>query len=194
MPQNDSNEVIYFVKILAGICVLGLIVNLIFNKASFIAMCIIFSSMLGLLLVQFDLSIRGSMNNNNNNKSFLGIIKKLFHFRNLILMLILTGWVFDIYLNNYNDIENKKMPPMFYSISNAYMWVIVCQVIMVVGNFIRSKKQLNNEIKQESSDVFSKMSKLYNAQYSSLNAILNVVNLIMVIILYVISEMFVTDG
>ena len=191
MSQNDSNDVIYFVKVLAGICVLGLIVNIVFNNTTFIAMCIIFSGMLGLLLVQFDLSIRGSM---SSNKSFLGVIKKLFHFRNLIFMLLLTGWVFDIYLNNYNDIDKNKMPPTFYSVSKAYMWVVVCQVIMVAGNFISKKKQLNNEIKNESSDVFSKMSKLYNAQYSSLNAILNVVNLIMVIILYVISEMFVTDG
>tara|TARA_X000001036_G_C20685886_1_gene807596 strand:- start:3520 stop:4095 length:576 start_codon:yes stop_codon:yes gene_type:complete len=191
MSQNDSNDVIYFVKVLSGICVLGLIVNIVFNNTTFIAMCIIFSGMLGLLLVQFDLSIRGQM---SSNKSFIGVIKKLFHFRNLIFMLLLTGWVFDIYLNNYNDIGKNKMPPTFYSVSNAYMWVIVCQVIMVAGNFISKKKQLNNEIKNDSSDVFSKMSKLYNAQYSSLNAILNVVNLIMVIILYVISEMFVTDG
>ena len=58
--------------------------------------------MLGLLLVQFEMSMRGSM---NSQKGFMGILKKMFHFRNLIIMILLTGWVFDIYINNYSKIQ-----------------------------------------------------------------------------------------
>lgn len=191
MADNDSTEVIYFIQILAAISILGLLIHTFFKKALFLSMCIIFTSMLGLLLVQFEMSIRGAM---NQQKGFMGIVKKLFHFRNLIIMILLTGWVFDIYINNYTDIESNKMPPTFYTVSTAFMWVVVTQIIMVVTNFIKKKKETTSVTNGKQGSVFDKLNHLYNAQTSSLNAILNVVSLVMVIILYVISELFVTDG
>jgi len=100
----------------------------------------------------------------------------------------------DIYINNYTTIQDNKMPPSFYSLSTAFMWIVVCQVLMLVGNFISKKKQTKELFKGEKNSVFDKMNVLYSAQHSSLNAILNIVNFIMVIILYVTSEMFVTNG
>ncbi len=191
MADNDSTEVIYFVQILGAISILGLLIHTFFKKALFLSMCIIFASMLGLLLVQFEMSIRGAM---NQQKGFMGIVKKLFHFRNLIIMILLTGWVFDIYINNYTDIKSNKMPPTFYTVSTAFMWIVVTQIIMVVTNFIKKKKELSSITSGKKNSVFDKLNHLYSAQTSSLNAILNVVTFIMVIILYVISEMFVTDG
>ena len=191
MADNDSTEVIYFVQILGAISILGLLIHTFFKKALFLSMCIIFASMLGLLLVQFEMSIRGAM---NQQKGFMGIVKKLFHFRNLIIMILLTGWVFDIYINNYTDIKSNKMPPTFYTVSTAFMWIVVTQIIMVVTNFIKKKKETSSITSGKKNSVFDKLNHLYSAQTSSLNAILNVVTFIMVIILYVISEMFVTDG
>ena len=191
MADNDSTEVIYFVQILGAISILGLLIHTFFKKALFLSMCIIFASMLGLLLVQFEMSIRGAM---NQQKGFMGIVKKLFHFRNLIIMILLTGWVFDIYINNYTDIKSNKMPPTFYTVSTAFMWIVVTQIIMVVTNFIKKKKESSSITSGKKTSVFDKLNHLYSAQTSSLNAILNVVTFIMVIILYVISEMFVTDG
>ena len=191
MADNDSTEVIYFIQILAAISILGLLIHTFFKKALFLSMCIIFASMLGLLLVQFEMSIRGAM---NQQKGFMGIVKKLFHFRNLIIMILLTGWVFDIYINNYTDIESNKMPPTFYTVSTGFMWVVVTQIIMVVTNFIKKKKETASVTNGKQGSVFDKLNHLYSAQTSSLNAILNVVSLVMVIILYVISELFVTDG
>ena len=172
MAENESNEVIYFVQILGAISILGLLIHMFFNKALFLSMCIIFASMLGLLLVQFEMSIRGSL---NQQKGFMGILKKLFHFRNLIIMILLTGWVFDIYINNYDQIKSNEMPPTFYTISTAFMWVIVTQTVMVVSNFITKTKQLTNLNKPESKSVFNKLKHLYSAQSSSLNAILNII-------------------
>jgi hypothetical protein len=191
MANEESNEVIYFVQVLGAISILGLLIHTFFNKALFFSMCIIFASMLGLLLVQFEMSIRGAM---NQQKGFMGIVKKLFHFRNLIIMILLTGWVFDIYINNYTQIKSNEMPPTFYTVSTAFMWVIVTQNVMVVSNFIRKKKEAISFTSGEKNSVFSKLNQLYNAQSSSLNAILNVITFIMVIILYVISELFVTSG
>lgn len=191
MVDNDSTEVIYFIQILGAISILGLLIHTFFKKALFLSMCIVFASMLGLLLVQFELSIRGSM---NQQKGFMGIVKKLFHFRNLIIMILLTGWVFDIYINNYTDINSNKMPPTFYTVSTAFMWLVVTQIIIVVGNFIKKKKEATNITSGKKDSVFDKLNHLYSAQTSSLNAIINIINLIMVIILYVISELFVTDG
>ena len=178
-------------QILGAISILGLLIHTFFKKALFLSMCIIFASMLGLLLVQFEMSIRGAM---NQQKGFMGIVKKLFHFRNLIIMILLTGWVFDIYINNYTDIKSNKMPPTFYTVSTAFMWIVVTQIIMVVTNFIKKKKETSSITSGKKNSVFDKLNHLYSAQTSSLNAILNVVTFIMVIILYVISEMFVTDG
>jgi hypothetical protein len=191
MAEEESNEVIYFVQILGAISILGLLLHLFFNKALFLSMCIVFASMLGLLLVQFEMSIRGSM---NQQKGIMGIIKKLFHFRNLIIMILLTGWVFDIYINNYTQINSNEMPPTFYTVSTAFMWVIVTQTIMVVSNFISKKKEASRFTNGQQNSVFNKLNQLYSAQSSSLNAILNIVTFIMVIILYVTSELFVTNG
>ena len=191
MADQESNEVIYFIQILGAISILGLLIHTFFNKALFFSMCIIFACMLGLLLVQFEMSVRGSM---NQQKGFMGIVKKLFHFRNLIIMILLTGWVFDIYINNYTQIKNNEMPPTFYRVSTAFMWLIVVQIVMVITNFIRNKKQVTNFTKGEKNSVFNKLNQVYSAQSSSLNAILSVVTFIMVIILYVISELFVTSG
>ena len=74
------------------------------------------------------------------------------------------------------------------------MWIVVTQIIMVVTNFIKKKKETSSITSGKKNSVFDKLNHLYSAQTSSLNAILNVVTFIMVIILYVISEMFVTDG
>jgi len=191
MANDESNEVIYFVQVLGAISILGLLIHTFFNKALFFSMCIIFASMLGLLLVQFEMSIRGSM---NQQKGIMGILKKLFHFRNLIIMILLTGWVFDIYINNYTQIKSNEMPPTFYTISTAFMWIIVTQTVMVVSNFISKKKEVSNFTNGQQNSVFTKMNQLYSAQSSSLNAILNIVTFIMVIILYVTSELFVTSG
>ena len=191
MANEESTEVIYFVQVLGAISILGLLIHTFFNKALFFSMCIIFASMLGLLLVQFEMSIRGSM---NQQKGIMGILKKLFHFRNLIIMILLTGWVFDIYINNYTQINSNEMPPTFYTISTAFMWVIVTQTVMVVSNFISKKKEAINFTNGKQNSVFTKMNQLYSAQSSSLNAILNIVTFIMVIILYVTSELFVTSG
>ena len=191
MADNDSTEVIYFIQILGAISILGLLINIFFKKALFLSMCIIFASMLGILLVQFEMSIRGAM---NQQKGIMGIVKKLFHFRNLIIMILLTSWVFDIYINNYTDIESNKMPSSFYTVSSGFMWVIVTQIIVVVTNIVNKKKESIRYTSGKKDSVFDKLNHLYSAQTSSLNAILNVVTFIMVIILYVISELFVTDG
>lgn len=191
MADSESNDVVYFIQILAAISILGLLLNTFFNKATFLSMCIIFASMLGLLLVQFELSIRGSM---NDQKGFIAILKKMFHFRNLIIMILLTSWVFDIYINNYSQIQENKMPPNFYRVSNAFMWVVVTQILMIVTEFMKKKKAINTVTKGVNDSIFNKFNQLYSAQVSSLNAILNIITFIMVIILYVISELFVTDG
>lgn len=191
MAETESNDVVYFIQILGAITILGLLINTFFKKATFLAMSIIFASMMGLLLVQFEISMRGSM---NGQKGFMAILKKMFHFRNLIIMILLTSWVFDIYINNYTQIQNNNMPPNFYTVSTAFMWIVVTQTIMIVTEFIKKKKAINTVSNGEKNSVFNKMNQLYSSQLSSLNAILNIVSFIMVIILYVISELFVTDG
>ena len=59
MAQNESNDTIYFMQVLAGIGILGLVVNMVFKNAYFLSMCIIFACMLGLLLVQFEMTASG---------------------------------------------------------------------------------------------------------------------------------------
>ena len=191
MAEQESNEVIYFIQILGAISILGLLIHTFFNKALFFSMTLIFACMLGLLLVQFEMSVRGSM---NQQKGIMAIVKKLFHFRNLIIMILLTGWVFDIYINNYTQIKNNEMPPTFYKVSTAFMWLIVVQIVMVITNFIRKKKEAIHFTNGQQNSVFNKLNQVYSAQSSSLNAILSVVTFVMVIILYVISELFVTSG
>lgn len=191
MANEESNEVIYFVQVLGAIAILGLLIYTFFNKALFISICIIFASMLALLLVQFEMSVRGSM---NQQKGIMGILKKLFHFRNLIIMILLTGWVFDIYINNYTQINRNEMPPTFYTVSNVFMWIIVLQTILVVNNIITKKKDALNFTNGEKNNVLNKINQLYNAQSSSLSAILNIVTFVLVIILYVTSQLFVTSG
>ena len=191
MAQNDSNDTTYFIQVLAGIAILGLVINIVFNNAYFLSMCIIFACMLGLLLVQFEMTARGTISSGNG---IIGFLKKLFHFHTLIMLIVLTGWVFDIYINFYDEINKNKMPATFYSVSRAYMWIVVAQLLMIVGNFIRKKKEVNNMSKGSTNPVFSKMADLYSTQQSSLNAILTVVNFMLVLVLYVNSELFVTDG
>ena len=191
MAEPESNDIVYFIQILGAISILALFINTLFKQATFLSMCIIFASMIGLLLVQFEMSIRGSM---NSQKSFMGILKKLFHYRNLIFMILLTSWVFDIYINNYTLIQNNNMPSNFYTVSNAYMWIVVLQILMIVTEFIKKKKAVTTISKGANDSVFNKMSQLYSTQLSSLNAIFNIVNFALVIILYVISDLFVTDG
>ena len=41
MAQNESNDTIYFMQVLAGIGILGLVVNIVFKNAYFLSMCII---------------------------------------------------------------------------------------------------------------------------------------------------------
>ena len=191
MAQNESNDTIYFMQVLAGIAILGLVVNIVFKNAYFLSMCIIFACMLGLLLVQFEMT---ASTMSTSGGGIIGFIKKLFHFRTLIMLIVLTGWVFDIYINFYKEINKNKMPPTFYSVSTAYMWIVVAQMLMVVGNFIRKKKDVKEMAKGSTNPVFSKMSKLYSTQQASLNAILTVVNFMLVLVLYVNSQLFVTDG
>ena len=50
MAQNESNDTIYFMQVLAGIGILGLVVNIVFKNAYFLSMCIIFACMLGALM------------------------------------------------------------------------------------------------------------------------------------------------
>ena len=191
MAQNESNDTIYFIQVLAGIAILGLVVNIVFKNAYFLSMCIIFACMLGLLLVQFEMT---ASTMSTSGGGIIGFIKKLFHFRTLIMLIVLTGWVFDIYINFYEEINKNKMPQTFYSVSTAYMWIVVAQMLMVVGNFIRKKKDVKEMAKGSTNPVFTKMSKLYSTQQTSLNAILTVVNFMLVLVLYVNSQLFVTDG
>ena len=191
MAQNESNDTIYFIQVLAGIAILALVVNVVFKNAYFLSMCIIFACMLGLLLVQFELTANSMK---TSGGGIINFIKKLFHFRTLLVIIVLTGWVFDIYINFYDEITKNKMPPTFYSISRAYMWIVVAQMLMIVGNFIRKKKNVNEMTKGSTNPVFVKMSNLYSTQQASLNAILTVVNFILVLVLYVNSELFITDG
>jgi len=191
MAQNESNDTIYFMQVLAGIGILGLVVNIVFKNAYFLSMCIIFACMLGLLLVQFEMTA-SSMSVSGGG--IIGFIKKLFHFRTLIMLIVLTGWVFDIYINFYEEINKNKMPPTFYSVSTAYMWIVVSQMLMIVGNFIKKKKDVREMAKGSTNPVYTKMSKLYSAQHSSINAILTVVNFMLVLVLYINSQLFVTDG
>ena len=60
--------------------------------------------------------------------------------------------------------------------------------------YIIKKKEAIHFTNGQQNSVFNKLNQVYSAQSSSLNAILSVVTLIMVIILYVISELFVTSG
>ena len=191
MAQNESNDTIYFMQVLAGIGILGLVVNMVFKNAYFLSMCIIFACMLGLLLVQFEMTASGM---SVSGGGIIGFIKKLFHFRTLIMLIVLTGWVFDIYINFYEEINKNKMPATFYSVSTAYMWIVVSQMLMIVGNFIKKKKDVREMAKGSTNPVYTKMSKLYSAQHSSINAILTVVNFMLVLVLYVNSQLFVTDG
>tara|TARA_Y100000994_G_C15504991_1_gene365160 strand:+ start:45 stop:629 length:585 start_codon:yes stop_codon:yes gene_type:complete len=194
MAQNESNDTIYFIQVLAGIAILALLVNVISNSAYFLSMCILFACMLGILLVQFRLSTSAM---SNSGPGILGIMKRLFHFRTLLVMIVLTGWVFDIYINYYDQIVNNKMPKTFYTASTAYMWIVVAQLLMIIVEVIRTSKDakdVSDIAKGSNNEIFQKMKKLYSTQQASLNAILTIVNFMLVIVLYINSELFVTDG
>ena len=188
---SHASDAKYFVQILGGICIVGALVIVFFKKAHFVSIGLIFVSVLGLLLVQFAMTLQGPA----VSISFMSILKKIFHFRNLICMIILTAWVFDIYINNYDDIQNDKMPSEFYTLSNSFTFILIIQVIVVISKFGGQKAtQANLEKQHGSDDVFKKMTQLYNAQTSSLNAIFNAINLILVLMMYVTSTYFTTDG
>ena len=66
---------------------------------------------------------------------------------------------------------------------------------MVVGKIVSQQGSVSQlKTTHGESDVFKKMSVLYNSQTSSLNALLNCINLLLVLMLYVISQYFITDG
>ena len=188
---SHASDAKYFVQILAGMCFIGGIINLLFKSAQFISIGMIMASVLGLLLVQFSLTLRGP----KVSLTFMNILKKIFHFRNLLIMVVLTAWVFDIYINNYTKIKDNQMPGEFYNLSNAFTLILIIQFFMVVGT-ISSGNTLTKSMSDAhgSNDIFSKMAKLYATEASSLNGILNSINLVIVLMLYVTSMYFVTDG
>lgn len=188
---SHASDAKYFVQILAGMCFIGGIINLLFKSAQFISIGMIMASVLGLLLVQFSLTLRGP----KVSLTFMNIVKKIFHFRNLLIMVVLTAWVFDIYINNYTKIKDNQMPSEFYNLSNAFTLILIIQFFMVVGT-ISSGNTLTKSMSDAhgSNDIFSKMAKLYATEASSLNGILNSINLVIVLMLYVTSMYFVTDG
>ena len=188
---SHASDAKYFVQILAGMCFIGGIINLLFKSAQFISIGMIMASVLGLLLVQFSLTLRGP----KVSLTFMNIVKKIFHFRNLLIMVVLTAWVFDIYINNYTKIKDNQMPTEFYNLSNAFTLILIIQFFMVVGT-ISSGNTLTKSMSDAhgSNDIFSKMAKLYATEASSLNGILNSINLVIVLMLYVTSMYFVTDG
>ena len=77
------------------------------------------------------------------------------------------------------------------------MWIVVAQLLMIIVEVIRTSKDakgVSDIAKGSNNEIFQKMKKLYSTQQSSLNAILTIVNFMLVIVLYINSELFVTDG